>query len=163
MKNVLKPRGYFTIQHIRDGEILSEQRFQNGITDEGKDELLKIAFSVEEAPVTWYIGMLLGTTLNAADVMGSHAGWVLIDDVDEATRPAWISGDNVTSQSLTNAAAVVYTVDNVAGHTIDGVFIVSSDDLDGETGILWSTGLFGTQINAADNDVINITYTLSVD
>ena len=163
MKHALKLRGKFTLEQSRGGIIIARREMWNGITDVGKDELLKVAFSGETAAMTWYLGLINGTTLADADTMASHAGWSEITDVDEATREAWLSSDLVSSQSLTGDPAAEYNIDNVAGATIHGLFVTSDNTLGGSTGILWSTGLFGSVINANDNDLVKLTYTLSVD
>jgi hypothetical protein len=163
----LKMRGQFVLEQIRNDKVISKITFHNGITDEGKDEILKTMFSAESARIdAWYVGLIVGAsapTLADGDTMASHAGWTEIPaaSVAELVRQDWLDSDNVADQEITNAAVVEYTLAVAA--TIRGLFITSDDTLEGSTGVLWSTGTFTTAINGNISDKIRVTYTLSVD
>lgn len=152
-------KGVFEISIFKDGKELFKEVFSNGITNVGKNHILD-TFLGAEAKDTWYIGLIgSGATLSAADTLASHAGWnevtSYVDDRKEATFTDPASGKMIKSDAIsftTNAETV-----------LRGAFLCnnSSKGTAGETGILWSTGLF-TQFTAPDASTVKVKYYLSV-
>jgi hypothetical protein len=158
----LKFQGRFKLQHIRNGKVLKEHDFPNGVTTVGLNDLLDSAFA-NGTQRTWYVGIINDAVIGdlaAADTMASHAGWSEDSNYTEAARPAWITGDTAASKSLVNAAFVVFTIN--ATTTVSGIFITSVTTKGGATGILWSTAIFvDGNIAAESSDVLNVVYTLT--
>ena len=154
-------RGKYTIQHIRDGKVLSEFDVDNGIVNVGKNKLLDVMFGAVAAISPWYLGLVDNASFSAfaaADTMASHAGWIENDDYGEATRPEWTEGA-AASQSITNATAVTFTMNATA--TIKGIFVTSVDTKNGTTGTLWSTAAFNSTVAVQNGDLLKVTYTVS--
>jgi hypothetical protein len=159
--NDLKLKGRWKAQVIRDGEVIDEQEFPNGIVNEGLNYLLDAAFNGGSPISTWYIGLINNagfTALNSADTMASHSGWVETSAYTEATRREWTSGA-ASGRAITNASTVDFSID--ATVTIRGIFITSNNTKGGTSGTLWSTGLFLANVVATSGDTLRVTYTLS--
>jgi hypothetical protein len=160
-RNRLALGGKVKMQHVRNGEVLQEIAYNNGITDEGMNALLDIMFGADAQLTTWYISLINNsgfTALANADTMASHTGWTEFVDYDEATRGEWTEGA-AAARAITNASAVVFTI-NGAG-TLKGIFITSNSTKSGTTGTLWATAAFASNLTVAVSDEIRIIYTVS--
>lgn len=160
----IKPRGYFTIQHIRDGKILQEiPLVPNGVVNEGKDYILNAGFNDATSKIQdWAIGLIDNASFSAladTDTMASHPGWIEFTTYSEVTRPEWDPGA-AASQQITNAVLRDF---NITGSgTLYGVFISSDDTKGGTTGTLWATAAFAATIPVNASDLIRIAYTVTV-
>ena len=61
----LNPRGAFVVEHWRDGKLIGEYRFPNGIANQGKNSLLDIMFHGSTQITTWWLGMISSTGYTA--------------------------------------------------------------------------------------------------
>ncbi len=144
-----------------DGTLRWAEDFHNLVTTAGLNDSLDKHFKGSSYTAAWYVGLVDDNpTFNAADTMGSHAGWTEADDYDEATRevltlgtPAAGSVDNSASKaSFTMSATVV----------IAGVFLTTVSTKNGTTGVLYGEGAFtGGDRSCQDNDTLNVTVTLT--
>lgn len=160
-KNKLGLKGKFHLEVWRKGQMVEKVDFDNGIVNEGLTHLLEVGFHNGAQTNPWYIGLISNSgfsSLNNADTMNSHAGWLESSAYDEPNRPQWTAG-TAANRSITNASTVDFTID--ATVTIRGIFITSNNVKGGSTGILWSTGVFGSTVALQDDDVLKITYSLS--
>ena len=158
---MLKLKGRYVVEHIRDGKTLGTYEFPNGIVDVGANLILDVMFHNVAATATWYIGLIDNaafTALANADTMAAHAGWTELEAYTEATRPEWTEGAAAT-RSITNAVTVDFTINDTK--TVKGIFITSSNVKGGAAGTLWSTAAFTSVVNVVAADVLKITYTLS--
>lgn len=179
-KHSLPLRGKFAVEHWRKGKKIGEYKFQNGITNEGKNALLDIMFNATTQITTWYIGLidLTGFSALAAgdtydDINQAGNGWDEFDDYTDAnnassttTRPAWPE-DAASGQSITNGTTqAIYDI--TASGTVKGLFVVGggtnpnlkNDHAAGST--LWATALFSQGDTAVVNgDQLKVTYTVS--
>lgn len=136
---------------------------KNLVVNAGLNYLLDAGLSGGTPITSWFLGLTDGTpTVNAADTMGSHAGWVEVEDYDEAARQAW-SEAGPSSQSITNSASpAVFTV-SANGTTIGGLFLTSVNTKGGTTGTLYSAAAFSAGDKSLDdNDTLTVTYTTSL-
>ncbi len=159
---MIRLKGQFTIKHIRDGKLLGTYKVPNGITNEGKDKLLNIMFHGATPIATWYIGLIDAASysaLSAGDTMASHAGWIELEDYDEAARQAW-SEDEASGKLITYTALSTFTISDTK--TIKGLFITSDSTKGGTSGTLWSAGIFTTTIEVVDNDTFECSYEVEV-
>jgi len=154
-------KGRFVIKHYRKGELIGEYPIDNLITTEGKNRILDVMFHGTGATGTWYIGLVdngMFTAFNAADVMNSHGGWIELEDYDEANRVAWAE-DAAAAGSITNSTPSTFTISDTV--TIKGIFLTSSNTKGGTSGVLWCGTAFSSPINAEDDDVLSVTYTVN--
>lgn len=160
---VLGLNGKFTVEHVRNGEVLQKQDFHNDITNEGKNTLFEIMFhdGSQIASANWAIGLISSagySALAATDVMASHPGWTEFTGYTASTRVAWGPGA-AASQSITNASPATFNI-NATG-TVKGIFVTSNNTISGTTGKLWSTALFSADVPVNNGDQLRVTYTVS--
>jgi hypothetical protein len=170
MQDTLVVKGVFYVQHIRDGQVIWEEEFNNTVVTVGKNSMLDNFLAGSAYTVTGpYMGLISGTpTTNAADTMTSHAGW---SEVGGTNAPAY-SGNRPTclwsaasggSKSLSAALNFTFT----SGGTVGGAFIVlgtgAVNTKDNTSGTLFSAGAFGTGNRAVlTSDQLNVSYSISV-
>jgi len=175
----LSPRGRFQVEHWRDGKLIGEYEFPNGITDEGKDQLLDTQFDAATQITTWYLGLVDNanfTALAAADTYDeidqAGNGWDEFSDYTDpgngdsaTTRPVW-NPDAAASQTITNGTVVVFDI--TATGTIKGLFLAGGgtapenkgDHAAGST--LWATALFDSgDVDVQNGDQLKATYTVT--
>lgn len=133
----------------RNGILLPLPPVYNGFCDAGLNLLLD-RFDADPASLTWYIGLISGTSfttgLAATDTAASHPGWIEDANYSQATRPAWGPGAAV-SKARVNATRYTFTMN--ANRTIKGFFLISNDTKGGSTGTLLATGLFDADLVVA--------------
>ncbi|MBN2477306.1 MAG: hypothetical protein JXB62_22060 [Pirellulales bacterium] len=175
----LSPHGRFKVEHWRDGRLIGEYEFPNGITNEGKDQLLNTQFDAATQITTWYLGLIDNanfTALAAGDtydeINQAGNGWDEFADYTDpgngdsaTTRPVW-NPDAAASQTVTNGTVVV--LDITATGTIKGLFLVGGgtapenkgDHAAGST--LWATALFDSgDVDVQNGDQLKATYTVT--
>ena len=175
----LSPRGRFQVEHWRDGRLIGVYEFPNGITNEGKDQILNTQFDAATQIATWYLGLIDNasfTALAAADtydeINQAGNGWDEFSDYTDpgngdsaTTRPVW-NPDAAASQTITNGTVVVFDI--TATGTIKGLFLAGGgtapenkgDHAAGST--LWATALFDSGDVAVQNgDQLKATYTVT--
>jgi hypothetical protein len=185
-KNLIVPpsgidlSGRFNVELWRKGKRIDARSFPNGITIEGKNRLLDVAFHAQTQITTWYIALIDLTGYSALDetdiyddINQAGNGWDEFDDYTDpanadstTTRPVWTEGA-AASKSITNASPVVFDI--TATGTVKGIFIVGGtnaqtkgDHTAGTANALWSTALFtGGDVAVENLDQLKITYTIS--
>lgn len=143
----------------RDGQVKWRETFANLVTNAGRNDLLDKYFKGSTYTAAWYVGLKSAGSPAAADTMSSHGAWTEVEDYDEATREALVLG-SVASQSVDNSAAVATFTMN-ATVTVAGAFLTTGSVKGGTAGILYSAGNFNASRAVADDDVIEVTYTLT--
>jgi NADH:ubiquinone oxidoreductase subunit len=160
---------YYDIELIRKGTVIHKERVKNGITNDGKNNLLNRFFNGSGTNTAgWYIGLINNSgfsTLSASDVPTSHAGWTEFttysrnSDSSVLLRGTWNKG-SASGQQITNASAVAYTF--TADGTLYGIFLATDPAKSGTTGTLWSTAAFNASLAVQIDDILNVTYTLQL-
>lgn len=154
----LNAKGRFKVEHIRDGKVIGEYEFPNGIVDVGLNKLLGVMFNGVTPITTWYLGLIDNagfSALAAGDTMSSHSGWT------EATgytgdRKEWTEGA-AAARAITNSSTVDFAMTGTA--VIKGVFLNS--DATGTSGTLWATAAFASTVSVVNGDTLKVTYTVS--
>ncbi len=173
-------KGRFAVEHWRDGKRIAECRFDNGITNEGKNFLLDVMFHGVSANGTWYLGLIddsgytaLAATDTYANINQAGNGWDEFADYTDtanagssSTRPTWTEGAS-SSQTITNSSVVVFDI--TGGGTVKGIFVAGgangqtkSDHTTAASNKLWSTALFsGGDSIVLNGDQLKVTYSVS--
>ena len=155
--------GRHEVEIWRKGKLIHKETVKNGITNGGANYILNAGFfDATDGVDTWFIGLITNPgTLAAADTLASHAGWTEWTTVDESpVRQAWVVVEATgTARALTNTASVA-TFTMSAGGTLKGIFVCSVQT--GTSGLLWSTANFTSAITVLDDDVIKVTYSVSI-
>ena len=175
----LNLKGKFVVEHWRNGRRINEYHFPNGVTNQGKNQILNANFYSGTQIAAWYLGLIssagyvaLAATDTYQDIGGAGDGWAEFTGYTDGnngnnatTRPAWGAGA-ASGQATTNATAAVFNV--TAPGTIKGVFqvggIVAAQTKNDHAanGILWSTALFTSgDVTVANGEQLKITYTVS--
>ena len=137
----------------------------NIVTDEGLDALLDIMFHGTTQITTWYC--LLFESDTTPDGGETYAVPVFTESTayDEATRPAYVEAA-ASSQAITNSAnKAVFMIS--ASKTMYGAALVgggSTPNTKGDAaggGTLFCAAKFTSSRAVVDDDVINLTYTIS--
>lgn len=132
----------------------------NLVVNVGLDHILDVELHNATQVATWYVGIKNAGAAAAGDTMASHAGWTENTNYDEATRPEYEEAA-ASGQSITNSAnKATFTIDTDA-QTIAGAFLVSNSTKGGSTGTLLCVDDFASSKSCDDNDVLEVTYTIS--
>ena len=154
----MKPTGQWTWRvHDRDGLLIAEQKFPNGATIVGLNDVLSCYFVGGTQRIAWYLGLIDNTgfvTLAASDSMASHPGWT--ENTSYAgNRQQWLP--NAPAGGLTiNANPASFTMSS--GGIICGSFIVSDPVKGVGNGILYATGLGAQPQQVSVGQVLTVTY-----
>lgn len=145
-------------------EVVSIERFENLVTNGGRDLALNTLLRGSAYTAACYLGLCGTGTKAAADTQASHAGW---SEVGGANAPAYtgnrktITFDAASGQSITHTP-VTYAF--TSGGTVAGAFLNlgGSATKDDTTATLFSAGNFtGGDKVVASSDTIDVTYTLN--
>ena len=155
--------GSYTVECVgADGQVKWSETIKNLVVTVGKNAMLDEFFAGSAYTAAWYLGLVDGTsspTYNAADTMGSHAGWSEFTSYSEATRPAptW-------SSASAGSKATTATSFSISGSgTVAGAFMTTGSAKSGTTGTLYSAGNFtGGSRTVASGDTLNVTYTATL-
>lgn len=176
--NDLKCSGRYVVEHWRDGQRINEYYFPNGITNEGKNQLLDTQFHAVAAITAWFMGLVDDLNYSALDATDTY------DDIDQpgngwdefalytdpgngdsaTTRPSWDEAA-ASAQSITNNTVTVYDI--TGSGTVKGLFLcggVGTANVKGDhasAGKLWATALFSGDVAVLNNDQLKVTYTVS--
>jgi len=167
---IVRPRflveSVWDVEHWRKGELLSKTQDHNICTDEGLNALLDIMFHASTQITTWYVAIFEDNGTPAVGSTYAVPGFATESTAyDEANRPAYDEAA-ASSKSITNSAnKAVFTIS--ATKTIYGEALVGggtgADTKDDQAGggTLYCESLFGASKSVVDNDVINVTITLT--
>jgi len=175
--------GQFQVEHWRDGVLLDIYSFKNGITNEGKNNLLDTHFDLGSQVTAWYMALVDNANFTALanddtydDIDQAGNGWDEFKSYTDAgnassttTRPVW-APDAASAQSISNSTQEVFDI--TGSGTVKGVAIVGAASGATATantkgdhaadGVLWATALFDQGDTAVVNgDQLKITYTVS--
>jgi len=155
--------GSYTVECVgADGQVKWSETIKNLVVTVGKNAMLDEFFAGSAYTAAWYLGLVDGATsptYNAADTMGSHAGWSEFTSYSEATRPAptWSAASSGSKATTATSFSI-----NGSG-TVAGAFMTTDSAKSGTTGTLYSAGNFtGGSRTVASGDTLNVTYTATL-
>ncbi|MDY0313765.1 MAG: hypothetical protein RBR32_01680 [Bacteroidales bacterium] len=133
----------------------------NDIMDEAITDMLGVYFSGDSVNLNWYIGLKgSNEAVNKAWTSANiNNGFTEFTDYDEATRVQWQEA-GASSKIITNSANPAEFTINSSG-SVYGAFLVSIATKGGQTGILWCVSNVAVARVVVDDDVINVTYTIT--
>jgi hypothetical protein len=160
---VAEAHGHYTVECVRNGEVVWTDEIPNLVTTAGKNDALDKYLAGSAYTAAWYLGLIDSTSYTgvaAGDTAASHAGWTENSGYSQASRPtaAW-SAASGGSKAFSSAAAFSINADA----TIKGCFLITNSTKGGTTGILYSAGLFSAGDKVVQNgDTLNVSYTASL-
>lgn len=157
--------GTFVVECYRKGKLIWTEKIHNVCTAEGIEAMLDIMFHAATQITTWYLEIYETDTAGADGLTYAVPTYTPCTSYDEATRPVFNEAA-ASSKAITNSANKgVFTIS--ATKTIYGVSLVgggSAPTTKGNTaggGTLFSAGKFSASKACEDDDVLNVTYTLT--
>jgi len=163
-KGGAKFSGKFDVECYRNGKLIWEEHPHNIITNQGLTHILNTQLAGGTAITTWYCTLVETDTAAAAGMTYAVPVYTESTSYDEATRPAYT--ETVTDQTCTNSASkAVFTIS--ATKTMYGASLVgggSAPTTKGDAaggGTLFCYAKFAASRAVVDNDVINLTYTVT--
>lgn len=158
MNEGIKLGGVFKLEcYDKNGVLKWVSEWSNTVVNVGLQHTLDVVFSAAANVATWFLGLTdSAPTVNAADTLASHAGWVE-ETGYTGDRQAWV--EVRSAEVMTNAASVaVFPITGSA--TIGGAFLCSVATT--TSGTLMSAGaLTGGDRVVANLDTLNLTYTMT--
>jgi len=140
-------KGFWRLEHRRDGQVIGVQHVRNTITDTGLAAIFDTFFRHGTTSPAWYMGLIgPGTTVDASDTLASHAGWTEYNQ----TRASW-APTATTARVLEGTGSFTVTT---AG-TVSGFFL--TDKISGASGTLWCAALMDDR-TVAVGDVLSLKY-----
>lgn len=170
-KSGIKLSGQFDVECIRDGERIWEEHTHNLVTTEGLNAILNGIFHTGVGwfvvPATWFIGLFNTNTTILATHNYDVPGFTESVDYDNiAVRSTYVLNAVSSAGSISNSASPsTFTMSGTPG-TIYGAAVFSINTrgdhtLDIDSNALYCASLFTAGRVVVDNDVINVTYTLT--
>ena len=153
----------------KDGNLKWEMGGHNLVVNQGLQNMNTEYFTGVGYTATWYLGLYGAASSNnptANDTAALHPGFTEITPYSNATRPACSFGTATTADPsvITNSLSpAAFNINGVA--TVGGAFLISDNTKGGSTGVLFSASDFqapGDRV-VASGDVLNVTYTFSLD
>ena len=158
--------GVFEVECFNpDGKLKWKEKVHNLVTNEGLNHILDVLLHGSTQITTWYCALFEDDHTVAAGDTYATPGYTESTAYDESTRPEYEEAA-ASSQSITNSAnKATFTISDTK--TIYGASIVgggSGASTKGNTaggGTLLCAAQFTSSRSVVDNDVINLTYTIS--
>jgi len=160
----VKAQGQFSYQLYRKGEFIQAGHFKNGITVEGINHLLDIGFDSGTQKTSWYVSIsddMTTDNISEDDTNDVHT-WTENTDYDETLRRE-IQFNAASAKIIsTGTTYAELTINDTM--TISGLFVSSESTKGGTSGseILWSAGVITNGLAVEDDDVLKISYSLTV-
>ena len=153
--------GFFTIEHVRNGNVIDTWEEKNLVVNEGLDHILDTVLHNSTQAATWYVGIFEGNyTPVAADLAADIAASATESTAyDETTRPEWVEAA-ASAQSITNSASkATFTINDTK--TIYGAFLISDSAKSGVAGALFAASKFSVARSVVNEDQLLVTYTVA--
>jgi hypothetical protein len=162
LESGFRPWGQMNLKLFRDGKIIHEEDFLNGVTDGGINELLDVYFRNQTQHASWYLGIIDNsgyTGVAAGDTMASHTGWNEFTNYSGTNRIQW-SPAAAAAKAISNSSTSDFAITGTG--TLKGIFVTNTQaHSPGNTGELWATALFAATIAVVNGDTLKITYTVN--
>ena len=170
---IIRPRflveSVWDVEHWRKGQLLSQTRDHNTCSDEGLNALLNIMFggagSGNTQITTWYVLIFESDTTPDGDTTYAVPVFTESTAYDEANRPAFVESTASSKSTDNSASKATFTIS--ATKTIYGAALVGggtdADTKDDQAGggTLYCASQFGASKSVVDDDVLNVTITLT--
>ncbi len=158
-----KLKGELVAECYRGSKLLWVDKTHNLVTTEGLNRILNVMFGGTTQTATWYVGLVETDTAPAAAMNYDVPVFTESTSYDEATRPAYTESAS-TAGSITNSASkAAFTIS--ATKTMYGAALFSintkGDHTSGANNVLYCYAKFSASRAVVDDDVINVTYTIT--
>jgi len=156
--------GVFEHDVLRDGKLLGAERDHNLVVDEALNIFLDSTLSNGTQYPNWYLGLFSNNTYTPAN---TDTGANIVSRSTEVTatyysggqRPQWVDA-GPSSKTITNSASVA-TFNIIAGVTVYGAWLISTNTISDTAGKLCATSKFTTSRVLVNADKLLVTYTIT--
>ena len=168
VKSGAKLKGHITIEVFNNREemkLIGKSETDNIAVYQGLNSMLGTYFSDDTQLTDWYCVISETNTSPSASMTYATPSFTEWAAYDEETRPAWEEG-GASSQSITNSASKAELTANDtktlygAGLVAGGTGAATKSNTAGG-GTLFNYGLFAASQPVVDNNVVNLTVTIS--
>jgi len=154
----------YTVEQIRDGEVIASETVHNLMPTEGSSYFLSAALLGAAQTSTWYVGLFENDyTPVATDTQALFVGSAYARETtaySETVRPQW-QNDPINNGVLVNVTnKAVFTFN--ATKTIYGAFLTSTSTKGGTTGVLLSASRFFSPKPVVNTDILRVTAGIAV-
>jgi hypothetical protein len=164
-------QGVYQCDQFRNGGLIAGgyPELPNTFTTEGLSYLLRVMFweTSKAASLIWYLGIfdtnvtpavgnVASTSLGAAGTYGA----IQTAEVDETVVEPYTTVTTATASCTNAASKAEYTM--AATRTIYGAYLTDSSDMTSVAGILMSAKKFSTARAVIADDVLSISYVISL-
>lgn len=161
--------GDVTCDHYRYGKLIHTQTGRNTFTTEGMARILNIVFRAQTTESAIYVGIFknnvtpaVGDTASAK--LGAAGTYGECQDADydspATNKPAYTIASTSTASCTNAASAASFTMN--ASITVYGAFLSSAAAKTATTGTLFCAKAFSTARAVIADDVLAVTYVLSL-
>lgn len=159
--NGIKAKGYYTVEHRRNGKTLDIQHIPNRVVDEGLTHLLDVTFNSGAQITAWYLGIYESNYTPQADDTAANISARSIESTayDETTREIFSNAAPAGNAITNSATRAIFTMN--ATKTIYGCFLASASAKQSTLGTLMSATLFTNARAVISGDELLVTYTLT--
>lgn len=165
-KSSIKLTAHWEWEHLRNGKIIDEWEYDNVCTVEGLNHMLDSTFHASTQITAWYVEIFETDTTPADGTTYAVPVYTPSTAYDEGTRPAYNEAA-ASSKSITNSAnkatftisatKIIYGAALVGG----GSAATTKGDVAGG-GTLFSASKFAASKSVVDDDVLNVTITITL-
>ena len=162
-------QGLVTLEHVRNGKLVSLQSGSNTFTTQGMAYMLNVMFHdiAKAASHIWYVGIFKNNITPAladtATKLGSGNAYGECQDADYdnplTNRPAYTTEDSTTAV-ISNVNAKAHFIMN-ASITVYGAFLTNTQSKTDSSGVLMCAKRFGTPRAVIADDEIYVTYQIT--
>lgn len=161
LAETLVPVGIYTMEHIRNGEVIHSETFKNLVTTEGKNAILDKFLGLGTAYNSIRLG--LHTTVGNASSTYATPSPQVESTVSSRVTPSFSSA---SAGSKATSSAASFSITGTA--TITGAFCaigaagISSAGDTAAAAVLLSSGSFASSRSVINGDTINVTWSLAL-
>ena len=164
IKSGARLKGVFKAEcYDKHGKLKWVDEAQNILTDEGLNRILNVLLHGTIQTATWYCTLVETDTIPAAGMNYDVPVYTESVAYDELTRPAYVEAESVAKSTTNSASKAVFTIN--ATKTMYGASLVSintkGDHTAGANNVLLCYAKFAVSRAVLDDDVINLTYTIT--
>jgi hypothetical protein len=153
----------YTIEHIRNGEVIGVEEVDNLIPNEGLNHLLDVTLKAGAANATWYVSLYTGSydpAINGGATLTAATYSAAVSELTSGytgstNRIAWVPG-TISAGAVSNSGNVA-AFSMTATNTVTGGALLSASGTGSTAGTLISVVKFGTSKSVVNGDILNIT------
>jgi hypothetical protein len=153
--------GTFTIEHVRNGEVIDVFDSPNLVVDQGLNHMLDVLLHGSTQVGTWYLGLFEGNYTPVAGLLASTIAGAATECTayDETTRQIYNEAAAASKVTTNSANKATFTMN--ATKSVYGAFIISDSTKGGTSGTLLAASKFAAAKSVVATDQLLLTYTFT--